>query len=170
MAECLSLLSISKSHLTQTLYLYSLISDYLWAQQPWNSVSQKFCFTHFSGNHFILETEPQQARREVGERINARLETFVLFHSSRDRDWNSYRTSCEISWPQMSALKICRINHVVPRYGGFDGRTRFKVMLHGTIRNDDFYRNTALQHCCNIVSNCYNIVPTLHLGYLWHHW
>ena len=30
------------------------------------------------------------------------------------------------------------------------------VMLHGTIRNDDFYRNTALQHCCDIVSNGYN--------------
>ena len=36
-----------------------------------------------------------------------------------------------------------------------------KVMLHETIRNDDFQRNTALQHCCNIVSNGYNIVPTL---------
>ena len=23
-------------------------------------------------------------------------------------------------------------------------------MLHETIRNDDFYRNTALHHCCNI--------------------
>ena len=29
------------------------------------------------------------------------------------------------------------------------------------IRNDDFYRNTALQYCCDIVSNAYNIVPTL---------
>ena len=36
-----------------------------------------------------------------------------------------------------------------------------KVMLHETIRNDDFQRNTALQHCCNVVSNGYNIVPTL---------
>ena len=36
-----------------------------------------------------------------------------------------------------------------------------KVMLHETIRNDDFQRNTALQHCCNIVSNGYNIVPVL---------
>ena len=34
-------------------------------------------------------------------------------------------------------------------------------MLHETIRNDDFQRNTALQHCCNVVSNGYNIVPTL---------
>ena len=34
-------------------------------------------------------------------------------------------------------------------------------MLHETIRNDDFYRNTELQHCCDIVSNGYNIVPTL---------
>ena len=37
---------------------------------------------------------------------------------------------------------------------------RFKVMLHETIRNDDFLRNTALQHCCDIVLNGYNIVPT----------
>ena len=37
----------------------------------------------------------------------------------------------------------------------------FKVMLHDTIRNDDFQRNTALQHCCDIVSNGYNVVPAL---------
>ena len=36
-----------------------------------------------------------------------------------------------------------------------------KVMLHEKILNDDFYRNTALQHCCYIVSNGYNVVPTL---------
>ena len=34
-------------------------------------------------------------------------------------------------------------------------------MLHKTIRNDDFYRNTGLQHCCDIVSNSYNIVPIM---------
>ena len=38
-----------------------------------------------------------------------------------------------------------------------------KVMLHETIRNDDFWCNTALQHCWDIVSNGYNIVPTLQL-------
>ena len=31
------------------------------------------------------------------------------------------------------------------------------VMLHGTIRSDDFERNTALQHCCDVVSNSCNI-------------
>ena len=36
-----------------------------------------------------------------------------------------------------------------------------KVMLHETIRNDDFKRNRALQHCCDIVWNSYNTVPTL---------
>ena len=36
-----------------------------------------------------------------------------------------------------------------------------KMMLHGTIRNDDFWRNATLQHCCNIVSNSSSIVPTL---------
>ena len=36
-----------------------------------------------------------------------------------------------------------------------------KVMLHKTTRNGDFYRNTAFQHCCDIVSNDYSIVPTL---------
>ena len=34
-------------------------------------------------------------------------------------------------------------------------------MLHETIRNDDFLRNTVLQHCCDIVSSGYNIVPAL---------
>ena len=37
----------------------------------------------------------------------------------------------------------------------------FKVMLHQTIRNNDFRRNTALQYCCDIVLNSHNIVPTL---------
>ena len=37
----------------------------------------------------------------------------------------------------------------------------FKVMLHEAIRNNDFQLNKALQHCCDIVSNSYNIVPTL---------
>ena len=34
-------------------------------------------------------------------------------------------------------------------------------MLHETIRNDDFKRNTGLQHCRDIVLNGHNIVPTL---------
>ena len=45
------------------------------------------------------------------------------------------------------------------RFGG--ELKSLKLMLHETIRNDDFQRNTALQHCCNIVSNGDNIVPTL---------
>ena len=40
-------------------------------------------------------------------------------------------------------------------------RQTLNVMLHGTIRNDDFWRNTASQYCCDIVSNRHNIVPTL---------
>ena len=35
------------------------------------------------------------------------------------------------------------------------------MTLHETIRNDDFKRNTVLQHCRSIVLNGYNIVPTL---------
>lgn len=31
----------------------------------------------------------------------------------------------------------------------------------GTIRKDDFQCSTLLQHCCDIVYNCYKIVPTL---------
>ena len=31
------------------------------------------------------------------------------------------------------------------------------MMLHRTIRSDDFERNTALQHCCDVVSNSCNI-------------
>ena len=36
-----------------------------------------------------------------------------------------------------------------------------KMMLHGTIRNDDFQRNTALEYCCDIEWNGCNVVPTL---------
>ena len=36
-----------------------------------------------------------------------------------------------------------------------------KVMFHGTFRNDNFRRTTALQHCCYIASNGCNIVATL---------
>jgi len=36
-----------------------------------------------------------------------------------------------------------------------------KVMLHETIRNDDVLCNTALEHCCDIVSNSYNTVLTV---------
>ena len=36
-------------------------------------------------------------------------------------------------------------------------------VIHETIRNDDFQRNTALQHCCDIVLNGYYIVPALQL-------
>ena len=34
-------------------------------------------------------------------------------------------------------------------------------MLHETIRNNDFYRDTVLQYCYNIDLNSHNIVPTL---------
>ena len=34
-------------------------------------------------------------------------------------------------------------------------------MLDETIRNNDFSRNTAVQHCYDIVWNSYNIGPTL---------
>ena len=37
---------------------------------------------------------------------------------------------------------------------------RFKVMLHETIRNDYFKRNTAL-HCCNIIGSTGNCVATM---------
>ena len=46
-------------------------------------------------------------------------------------------------------------------YACINPQVYLKVMLHGTIRNDDFWRNTALQHCCEIVSNCFNIVSAL---------
>ena len=36
-----------------------------------------------------------------------------------------------------------------------------KAMLHGTFRNDNFQRTTALRHCCYIASNGCNVVPAL---------
>ena len=35
------------------------------------------------------------------------------------------------------------------------------MVLYGTIRNDDFQRNTASQPCCDIESNSGNVVSTL---------
>ena len=44
-------------------------------------------------------------------------------------------------------------------------RANLKAMLHGTIRNDDFYRNTALlamlEQRCNHSKQCHNNVATL---------
>ena len=37
----------------------------------------------------------------------------------------------------------------------------YKVMLRGRIRNDDFKRNAALQHFCDVASNGCNVVPIL---------
>lgn len=34
-------------------------------------------------------------------------------------------------------------------------------MLHEAIHNNDFWRNKVSQHCCNVVSNSCNMVPTL---------
>ena len=34
-------------------------------------------------------------------------------------------------------------------------------MLHGTFPSSNIWSNVALQHCCDIVSNGCNIVPTL---------
>ena len=52
---------------------------------------------------------------------------------------------------------------VICVYGrqGYSVEPRFNVMLHGTICNDNFQCNTALQHCSDIVSNSFNIDPTL---------
>ena len=46
-------------------------------------------------------------------------------------------------------------------FGFIVEQQRLKVMLNETIHNDYFEPNVALQHCCDRVSNSYNIVPTL---------
>ena len=48
-------------------------------------------------------------------------------------------------------------------------RSAIKVMLQGTICNDDFQRNTVLQYCCDIVLNSYNTVPTIQRCTVKHH-
>ena len=46
-----------------------------------------------------------------------------------------------------------------------DKETLLKIWLKGEVTrddcNEDFKRNTALQHCCDIGLNGYYIVPTL---------
>ena len=51
-----------------------------------------------------------------------------------------------------------RVSGVFSFYACDNPQVYLKVMYHETIRNDDVWRNTALQHCCEIVSNGYNIV------------
>ena len=65
----------------------------------------------------------------------------------------------------MSTTLLCTdctfmMMHVFRSPDFFAVAARLKMMLHETVRNDDFQRNTALQHCCDIVLNIY-IFPTL---------
>ena len=63
--------------------------------------------------------------------------------NKRDKFWSS--TTLLFKWRFCSRLR----------------RRCSKLMLHGTICNNDFQRNTALRHCCNILLNGRNIVPIL---------
>ena len=73
--------------------------------------------------------------------------------SSTDTDWNSVpgiRNPLRgIQNPRLSSITLHRAESV-----------RFKVMLHETIRNNDFQRNTALQ-CWNNVATIWSNVATM---------
>ena len=53
-------------------------------------------------------------------------------------------------------ISIIRYGYLITDQSFFIARetiqNSLKVMLHGTIRNDDFYRNTALQYWNNVVT------------------
>ena len=73
--------------------------------------------------------------------------------SSTDTDWNpvpGIRNPLRgIQNPRLSSITLHRAESV-----------RFKVMLHETIRNNDFQRNTALQ-CWNNVATIWSNVATM---------
>ena len=77
------------------------------------------------------------------------LEHFFLWTSTAA----SFPLSQTLGWKSWNLLRL-----YIKLYTAF---LYVKVMLHQTIRNEDFWRNTVLQHCCDIVSNSYHIVPTL---------
>ena len=74
--------------------------------------------------------------------------------------WNFFFSSYRDLKPE-NILLDGRVSGVFAFYACNNPQVYFKVMLHGTIRNDDFWRNTALQHCCEFVSSGYNIVSAL---------
>ena len=98
-------------------------------------------------------------RLVVGD-FHARLPLHIMGVTSADieakRIWIMITNACA-----MMNVVIIVYFYAMIYHGIRQRRTSDKVMLHETIRNDDFLRNTALQHCCDIVSNGYSIVPTL---------
>ena len=85
------------------------------------------------------------------------LVTFFLFSSLI---WNFFFSSYRDLKPE-NILLDGRVSGVFALYACNNPQVYFQVMLHETVRNDDFWRNTALQHCCEFVSNCCNIVSAL---------
>ena len=73
----------------------------------------------------------------------------LLADNSQHYCWELLRQFARNSVPTSS---LTSINSTTP--------TTLKVMLHGTIRNDDFYRNTELQ-CWNNVVTIRNNVATM---------
>ena len=71
--------------------------------------------------------------------------------------WNFFFSSYRDLKPE-NILLDGRVSGVFAFYACNNPQVYFKVMLYETIRNDDFWRNTALQHCFEFVSSGYNIV------------
>ena len=88
------------------------------------------------------------------EALPAKLMTARCFPPPRISFVLALKSGLLVRWK--SKIGLCQVPSSNQPYN-----IRFKVMLHGTIRNNDFWRNTALQHCCNIDSNGCNIVPAL---------
>ena len=71
--------------------------------------------------------------------------------------WNFFFSSDRDLKPE-NILLDGRVSGVFSFYACNNPQVYLKVILRETIRNDDFWRNTELQHCREIVSNAYNIV------------
>ena len=89
--------------------------------------------------------EALKAADELKERLQEDLETSEETQKDLEREKGAIQKQLNENFLQTSSLKVLAR----------------KMMLHKTIRNDDFYRNPALQHCFDIAWNGYNIVPTL---------
>ena len=94
--------------------------------------------------------------RHVFGNISGGFRVFRVF-------WGISRKHLNFAGPrprEISEALDCKKHIFTDLFLFFSPERRVKVLLHGTIRNDDFKRNTELQ-CWNNVATIRNNVPTV---------
>ena len=125
MADCSSLLSISKPHLTQTLYLDSLISDYTSGFNnhgiPFHAFLRESLYRYLGNRATTASTNYRNAilsSEGSWRRNKCKIENLYLvpFFSRPRREIlpNELHVHVHVQGPYVRS-KIGKINHVVPR-------------------------------------------------------